>query len=321
MNRRHSLNCLNFAPFRPLSLCLSAPKSHLLVVCLKDEHSRLTTPLLLRSGDAVKEVSSAKYLGVVLDSRLSLERHWCEEAGKLRAIVGASHRLLKGQPQLFRLLVTSVAEGRIRHSLPATPPTTDKGWAAVKSAFVLAGRLLLNEWTPKPDGSFGFNLGADAVLDKAGFHDPRQLAGHLGLELVYKAHKLDRLWGQHLDLQRRSGVTRLASSSALTLHTTKHLQDFPKTQPILPPQDLERRRQTPLLSLRIQAAPYPSRLPSQLPVRSPSLPTSHSLLVTSLLCLPCDCLTCLNGILPRIATKRLDKLKQQNKLCPDAILV
>ena len=54
-------------------------------------------------------------------------------------------------------------------------------------------------------------------------------------------------------------------------------------------------------------------IPSQLPVRSPSLPTSHSLLVTSLLCLPCDCLTCLNGILPRIATKRLDKLKRRRR--------
>ena len=91
--------------------------------------------------------------------------------------------------------------------------------------------MTLNEWAPKADGSFGYKQGADEVLGRAGFLDPRQLAGQLGMELVYKAHKMDRLWGQHIHLQQRSGVTRLASSSAPLYKLPTTCKTFEKLNP------------------------------------------------------------------------------------------
>ena len=81
-------------------------------------------PTLPLSDIYSEEVASARYLGIVFDQRLSFDLHWMQESGNLRALMGSFNRLLCGQRDLFRLMIRTIAEGKIRHALPATPPTT-----------------------------------------------------------------------------------------------------------------------------------------------------------------------------------------------------
>ena len=247
--------------FGSLGLSFSPAKCKVLIVALDSRHHRLLSPLRLANNAVLPQVDSARYLGVLLDNRLNFNEHWAAESGRLRALIGSSHRLLKDQPQLFRILVSSVAEGRLRHALPATPPASAAAWRTVRGAFVLAARLQLNEWH-KPPGQFSYSVGSAEVLERAGFLEPQSLALELGLTLLYKAVFKDRQLGLHLPHLRFSPRTRQGRSGAV----------------FLAPPDVTKQRLRHLSPFRLcqlwNALAYPPASNGILPSSLPPIPTS-----------------------------------------------
>ena len=193
-----------------VGLSLSPVKSVWLRVTFKREGGASPT-FHLESGAALPQVDSARYLGVTLDRRLSLSPHWAAEARQLKALGGALHRLVQGQTAAFQLLAQSVLVGRLRHSLAAAPPTLAQDWSRLRSSFVFLGRLLLREFSRRPN-SPAFAVGSSEILSRSGLPEPRSLALECGLSFLHSCFVEGRAFGGELCCAwRREGRTRSAS--------------------------------------------------------------------------------------------------------------
>ena len=197
-----------------LGMALSVSKCQGMVVSLSSAAGPLLSPLKFSDGSEPEMVDSFRYLGTLLDNRLSLDRHWQREAGNVRAVAGSFSRLVGNQRSLLQLAVRSVAEGRVRHSLPATLPASQGAWRALRSAFVYAARLIQDEWGRSP-GTLEFVVGSEAVLEAAGLREPRALAAELGMGMVYQSVMGDWRWGLQLEREAKGNKTRQCSADPL----------------------------------------------------------------------------------------------------------
>jgi hypothetical protein len=195
-----------------LGLALHPSKTLCLLVSLRGQPS-LAQPLRLASGEPIRVVASARFLGVSLARRLNLEDYWLAEARKLKALGACLHRLVHGHRAAFALLVKSHVEGRLRHAIGVAPPTTEKAWTALCSAFAYIARLQLNEFRRV---DFHLVVTNAEVVKRAGFAAPRELSLESGLCLLYAAIFKGRAYGADLQLSC-GGRTRSAKAGQAQL--------------------------------------------------------------------------------------------------------
>ncbi len=174
--------------FRTLGLHINVAKTRLMLASHAPSSPRLEWPLLL-DGERVQEVESLRYLGVLVDRRLSFCQHWAKTAASAKAALAAVGGLVNWEPRLLRFLIRERVLPLLLFSLAPCAPTTAESWRRVDGVLRYAAHRLLNRW----------DLHGEELLDAAGLPSARALAAsamvHLARSCVFSGRRL----GQFLD--------------------------------------------------------------------------------------------------------------------------
>jgi hypothetical protein len=188
-----------------LGLLTNASKSRVLIASQAPKAPKLSAPIIV-GGEAVPEVTSLRYLGVLVDRRFSWTLHWAATSASAKASLGAIGRLVHWQPAILRHLVQERVVSLLLFSLGPCPPTTAKSWAQVQGVLSYAAHRLLNQWELR---------GLD-VIKAAKLPSPKELAVTAILFFSFDCILRDRRFGKFLnpglpaEEPRRAGLRSLA---------------------------------------------------------------------------------------------------------------
>ena len=190
-----------------LGLQLNTEKCQVLQVSLSPRPAPQAQ--LLLAGGPVQPVRSMRYLGVIFDNRLNFEQHWSAVAASSKRALGAIARLVHFNERALRHLYQERVAAVFLHSIPFTPPTTQKGWRRVCGVASFAGHLISNNWR-----RHGL-----AAIEEAGLTAPTELCFAQAMRFLWKCRAGRRVSGVWLTpLEREGRVTELRSQGELQGH-------------------------------------------------------------------------------------------------------
>ena len=183
-----------------VGLELNGGKCKLLNLSLAGARSLECGPAV--GGRAIEEVRELRWLGCLLDERLSFAPHWAATSASGKAAIGAISRLVHRDPVALRFLFQERVVSALLHTLPFTPPGTVDGWRRLAGLFSFTAHLLTNNWR-----SHGLE-----VIEEAGLPSPGQLCFVQGLKFVFNCWAGRRKFGEWVEREVRTGkVTQLRS--------------------------------------------------------------------------------------------------------------
>ena len=178
-------------------------KCKYLNVSLKGSH-HLANPLILDK-KPIEESESMRYLGVLLDTHLSMESHWSAASASAKAAIGALSRLVHRDPATLKFLYQERIVSVFLHSLPFLPPTTQAGWRRLVGVSSFTSHLITNRW----------DLHGLAAVADAGIQAPGELCFQHSLRFLYQCIIGRRRWGTWLELDQRDGTVTANRSQGL----------------------------------------------------------------------------------------------------------
>ena len=176
-----------------VGLVLNPGKCKLLNVALKGSHH--LSDALIVDGTPIEESSSLRYLGVLLDNRLSMEAHWSAAAASAKAAIGALSRLVHRDPVALKFPYQERIVSAFFHSLPFLPPTTQAGWRRLNGIASFTAHLVTNQWS----------VHGLAAVAEAGLRAPGELCFEQSLRFMYQCVTGKRRWGVWFHLEQRQG--------------------------------------------------------------------------------------------------------------------
>ena len=147
---------------------LNASKCKYLNVCLGSSPHKLQTPLSV-AGEELEEVVQLRYLGVLLDQRLSFNAHWIGLASSTKRAMGALGRLVHRNPVALRHLYQERVIATMLHSLPYCPPSTQRAWQRLNGVSSYVAHTITNIWKIGERFVHGFEIMQMAGIDSASF--------------------------------------------------------------------------------------------------------------------------------------------------------
>lgn len=212
---------------RGIGLELNARKTQVLHASLSPAgHS----PGLLRlGGEDLPEVSEMKYLGCIIDRRLSYGPHWARVASSAKSAVGALSRLVHRNPTALRHLYRERVSSVFLHSLPFIPPSTQQDWHRLNRVASFTGHLILNSWQEH----------GNVVTRMAGLTPPSQLCYEQTMRFVFKCVYGSQRYGSWIEhepepehhLRRSQRMAKPRTGRELSVPRT-HLRRWECLQPI-----------------------------------------------------------------------------------------
>jgi hypothetical protein len=184
-------------------MAFNADKSALMVVQLASD--TLLMPPLMIDSVAIQQKDEIKYLGITLDRRLTMEKHWAKTAAQGKAVLGALGRLVGGDRLMTKYLYKERVESAFSYGLTAAPPNTQKGWRRITSLASYGAHLCTGNWA----------LHGSDIIHMAGLETPAEKAALKGLQFTFKSLLKERRWGDWL-VKEPPPPRELRSGSART---------------------------------------------------------------------------------------------------------
>ena len=97
-------------------------------------------------GEPLPFVTTMRYLGATLDSRLSFRSHWSRTAASAKAAIGALARLVHRNERALRHLYQERVASLLLHTLPFLAPSTQESWRKVNGVASFTAHLITNSW-------------------------------------------------------------------------------------------------------------------------------------------------------------------------------
>jgi hypothetical protein len=172
---------------KAVGLNINASKSHLMIIELGKPKPLL--PPLTIDGVAVPEVKTLRYLGTLLDKRMSLEPHWLQVSASCKALMGSLSRMVGDERGILRAFYTERVEAKIRFSLGPCPPCTVRAWDRLTAAVSYCAKQITNRWDRHGVGG----------IREAGLTPPTELAATMALKFLYASRFEGRRWGRWVE--------------------------------------------------------------------------------------------------------------------------
>ena len=149
-----------YKSFNSISLSLNLSKTKYMLLTLSPQPVHLSSPLSL-NGNCIERVSTFKYLGVVVDARLSFSDHTRNVVAKGRRALGCVSRTIrKFVPcSIIRRIFVTVVLPSVLYASPISYPVFKKDMLRLERFNKYACRLICN--------NFSFNTNYASLLSKA----------------------------------------------------------------------------------------------------------------------------------------------------------
>jgi len=133
--------------YQSLLLSINPLKSRYIIFSLASRPTELENQPKIATTN-IQRVKQLKYLGVLLDERLSFAAHTARSCSNAKRAIGTLHRSI-GKfvgPDLFAHYYSAKILPALTYALPVSAPTTTGGWTQIERIQKFAARMISNDY-------------------------------------------------------------------------------------------------------------------------------------------------------------------------------
>ena len=183
--------------FGSLGLSLNGSKSKLMLVGLGAAEK--IEPEVKIGDQVVPQVDKIRYLGILLDRRLSLDAHWSTVAASGKVLMGALSRLVQGHRKSIRHLYVERVQSAFAYGLIPAAPVNQRGWMRLQGLVSYSAHLITGN----------HSLHGTDIIELAGISSPGMLTIKRTLGFIFDCILKGRRWGEWLELTHPDGLQRI----------------------------------------------------------------------------------------------------------------